>query len=162
MKEQASRGLPVIIISLMFAIVLTLLPLPDMLEALRPNLPLMFVIYWIMALPHRIGIMWAWFVGILVDVVLGNVLGIHGFAFGIIAYLVQILAHRLRLFPYWKQSMVVGLFVSLDLLIAIWLENFIADQPRQIVYWLPGITSTILWLPIFISLRGLRRAYKVS
>ena len=162
MKELASRGMSVIIISLLFALVLTLLPLPTLLEQLRPNLPLMFVIYWIMALPHRIGIMSAWFVGILVDVVLGNVLGIHGFAFGIIAYLVQILAHRLRLFPYWKQSMVVGLFVSLDLLIAIWLENFIADQPRDFGYWLPSITSTLFWLPVFLALRGLRRAYKVS
>ena len=162
MNDMAPRGQFVIIATLMLSIVLTILPLPEILRILRPSFVLMCVIFWIISIPHRVGIFWAFGMGLMVDVALGNVLGIHGFSFGVIAYLIQILANRLRLFPYWKQSMVVGLFVALDLLIALWLENFIEGQPRTASYWWPSLTSALLWLPVFVALRGLRRAYKVQ
>ena len=138
-----------------------LLPLPDFLIWWRPNWSLMLLIYWTMALPHRIGILAGWMLGIITDVALGSVLGVHGLSFAIIAYVIILTTKRLRLFPLWQQSAVVGLMVGLDLVLSLWIQNFIAAQPKSGMYWLPIISSTFFWPWIFLLLRDLRRNFNV-
>ena len=121
----------------------------------------MVLIYWTMALPHRIGILTAWFLGIMTDVALGSVLGVHGLSMAVIAYLILVLNRRLRLFPLWKQSFIVGLMVGLDLVISLWLQNFISTQPRHAMYWMPILSSTFFWPWLFILLRDVRRSFHV-
>ena len=114
-----------------------------------------------MALPHRVGIIAGWILGILTDVALGSVLGVHGMSFAIIAYLILVLTHRLRLFPLWQQSVVVGLMIGLNLVLSLWVQNFITTQPRHPMYWLPILSSTFFWPLVFLLLRDIRRNFNV-
>ena len=157
----SSNGIITVLISFIVAMILLLLPLPDYLTWWRPNWLLMVLIYWCMALPHRIGILTGWILGIMTDVALGSVLGVHGLSMAVITYLILILNRRLRLFPLWKQSFIVGLMVGLDLVISLWLQNFISTQPRHAMYWLPIISSTFFWPWLFILLRDVRRSFHV-
>jgi len=161
LNTTTANGVSVIVISFLIAAVLMLFPLPDFLIWWRPNWLLMVLIYWIMALPHRIGIIVAWLLGILTDVALGSVLGVHGLSLAVIAYLILMLTKRLRLFPLWKQSAIVGLMVGLDLVLSLWIQNFISTQPRHAMYWLPILSSTFFWPWIFLLLRDLRRNFNV-
>lgn len=161
MNTSTSNGTTTIVISFVIAIIMMLFPLPDFLIWWRPNWILMVLIYWTMALPHRIGILTGCLLGIITDVVLGSVLGVHGLSMAIIAYLIFILTNRLRLFPLWKQSVIVGLMVGLDLVLSLWIQNFISTQPRQPMYWLPILSSTFFWPWIFLLLRDLRRNFNV-
>lgn len=161
MSTTNTGGMSTVIVSFIVAMILLLFPLPDYLVWWRPNWLLMVLIYWTMALPHRIGILTAWFLGIMTDVALGSVLGVHGLSMAIIAYLILVLNRRLRLFPLWKQSFIVGLMVGLDLVISLWLQNFISTQPRHAMYWLPIISSTFFWPWLFILLRDVRRSFHV-
>ncbi len=161
MKTTSANGIFTIIASFIVAMVLLLFPLPDYLVWWRPNWLLMVLIYWTMALPHRIGILTGWFLGIMTDVALGSVLGVHGLSMAVIAYLILVLNRRLRLFPLWKQSFIVGLMVGLDLVISLWLQNFISTQPRHAMYWLPILSSTFFWPWLFILLRDVRRSFHV-
>ncbi|PCJ47833.1 MAG: rod shape-determining protein MreD [Gammaproteobacteria bacterium] len=151
----------VIIISFVIATVMMLFPLPDFLIWWRPNWLLMVFIYWIIALPHRIGIVTGWMLGIISDVTLGSVLGVHGLTFALIAYLILIMTNRLRLFPLWKQSAIIALMVAFDLVLSLWIQNFIETQPRPATYWLPIISSAFLWPWIFLILRDIRRNFNV-
>ena len=161
MSISSSNGTLVIIVSFIVAIVLMLLPLPDFLVWWRPNWSLMILIYWTMALPHRIGILAGWTLGIITDVALGSVLGVHGLSLAIIAYLIILLTNRLRLFPLWQQSAIVGLMVGLDLVLSLWIQNFIVTQPRTAMYWLPIISSIFFWPWIFLLMRDVRRNFNV-
>ena len=161
METTPSKGMFIIVISFMVAIGLLLFPLPDFLIWWRPNWVLMVVIYWTLALPHRIGIFAAWVLGIITDVALSSVLGVHGLTMAIVAYLILLLNKRLRLFPLWKQSIIVGLMVGLDLVLSLWLQNFISTQPRHAMYWLPIISSIFFWPWIFILLRDIRRKFQI-
>ena len=161
MNTSSPRGMFTVIISFIVAIILMLFPLPDFLIWWRPSWVLMALIYWTMALPHRIGILTGWMLGIITDVALGSVLGVHGLSMAIIAYLILLLNNRLRLFPLWKQSFIIGLMVGLDLVLSLWVQNFISTQPRHAVYWLPIISSTFFWPWLFILLRDIRRNFHV-
>ena len=161
MSSTSPSGMFTIIISFIVAIILMLFPLPDFLIWWRPSWVLMALIYWTMALPHRIGVLTGWMLGIITDVALGSVLGVHGLSMAIIAYLILLLNNRLRLFPLWKQSFIIGLMVGLDLVLSLWVQNFISTQPRHAVYWLPIISSTFFWPWLFILLRDIRRNFHV-
>lgn len=112
-------------------------------------------------MPHRIGIIAGWALGLLMDVTIGSVLGLHGFSYAIITYLIIVLAPRMRLFLLWQQSVIIGLMVGFDLVLSLWIQNFMDPIPRQATYWLPMISSTVIWPLVFILLRWVRRHFNV-
>ena len=71
MRTQSTSGTPVIIVSLLVCAWLEVLPLPDDIAFLRPAWLLLAMIYWTIALPHRIGVAWAALVGLFQDVLTG-------------------------------------------------------------------------------------------
>lgn len=150
-----------LIMTIVMGLVLQIYPLPDSIVWWRPSWLLLTMIYWVMALPNRVGILSAWFVGLILDVSMGTHLGIHGSTFAISAYIVFSLTNRLRLFTLWQQSLMVGLLVGFDLVVSLWIENFIEYRERPHSYWLPMITSTLVWPISFILLRHIRRSFHI-
>ena len=70
--KNKAGGLLTIWITIFAGMILAVLPLPQFfpveLGFLRPDWIAMILVYWIIALPHRVGIPMAWLVGIAVDV----------------------------------------------------------------------------------------------
>ena len=58
----------------------------------------MVLMYWVMALPYRVGIGSAWVAGIVLDVLEGSVLGLNALGLVVIAYITLSLHQRLRMF----------------------------------------------------------------
>ena len=156
-----SSGTITLFITILFGLTLQILPMPDSMEWWRPSWLLITMIYWVMALPNRIGIITCWIVGLVFDVGQGNHLGIHGATFAICAYIVFTLNKRLRLFTLWQQSVFIALLVGFDLVVSLWVENFIDYRVRSAAYWLPILSSAIVWPISFILLRHIRRSYHI-
>ena len=51
-----------------------ILPLPDWVQTYRPHWVALILIYWNMALPQRVGLWSAFFIGLLVDTAQGTLL----------------------------------------------------------------------------------------
>ena len=100
-----------ILVSFLVAMILTSLPLPEGAIIYRPDWMALALIYWCMALPERIGIFTGWLLGLVLDVMYGSLLGQNAMALSIIAYLVNILHLRVRMFPLWQQSVMVLLLI---------------------------------------------------
>ena len=126
MVDQGSRGYWVILVSFFAAMILAVITFPNNLPwefgFLRPDWVLLVLIYWVIALPHRVGVMTAWVIGLMVDVLLGSLLGQHALIFLLVAYIAQNLYQRLRMFAVWQQSMVVFALIGLSHLLGFWLE----------------------------------------
>ena len=75
MTVEPRAGGWIIALSFLVAFLLGGVPLPGSLERFRPDWVVMALIYWSMALPHRVGIGVGWLVGLLVDVGRGALLG---------------------------------------------------------------------------------------
>ena len=71
------HGGGVILLTFVIALLLTVIPLPDWARYLRPDWVGLVLIYWCMALPERVGVTTGWFMGLLVDLLTGTVLGQH-------------------------------------------------------------------------------------
>lgn len=159
-------GFSVIALTFVVAMIFAIIPLPDVVPVklgyLRPEWVVLVLIYWVIALPHRVGIAIAWMVGLIVDVLLGSLLGQHAIAFIIVAYIVSSLYQRLRMFSVWQQSMIVFATVGLNQLINIWIESIAGFGEWNMWYLLASVMSALLWPWVFLALRYLRRQFNVT
>lgn len=161
-----ANGLWVIPLTIVAAMILSVVSLPASVPSqvgyLRPEWVALVLIYWVIALPHRVGIIIAWCVGLLMDVLLGDLLGQHAIAFMIIAYIGQNLYQRLRMFTVWQQSLIIFAIVGLNQLINFWIESIAGLANWSMWVLLPSVVSALLWPWIFLILRYLRRIFNVT
>jgi rod shape-determining protein MreD len=97
----------VVVLSLFFAYLFAIVPLPEWSLNWRPEWVLLFVFYWTMALPYRIGLGFAWLAGLLLDVLEGGMLGLNALTLMLVAYIALSLHQRLRMYTPIQQSGVV-------------------------------------------------------
>ena len=157
-----NTGGRILFISLLIAFLLTALPLPHWANDWRPAWVAMVLIYWCMALPERIGIGIAWCMGLLLDVQQGALLGQNALGLALIAYFVIQIHKRFRLFPLVQQSCLVGFIIIFYLLISSWVTGIMGIPPKTWTYWMPAISSMVLWPWLFVILRDIRRLYNVT
>ncbi len=144
------------------AFVLTIVPMPDWIVLLRPEWAALVLIYWCMALPQRIGVGIGWITGLFVDVLRDGLLGQHALAFGFIAYVTLHLHRRVRVFPIWQQAASVLILIILEQMLILWVKGISGQSPQSWTYWLPSATSMLIWPPVFILLRKIRRYYRIT
>jgi rod shape-determining protein MreD len=159
---QQAHAYWVILLSFVLAYVLAVLPLPAWLQWGRPQWVTLTLIYWIIALPHRVGMFTALLLGIGLDVLEGAVIGQNAFALAVIALLCLSLYQRLRVFGLWQQAAVVFVLVGIDQMICQWVQNLEGLGARSTLFLLPAVASALLWPVVLHVLRGLRRHYAVA
>ena len=135
-----------VILALIFAV----LPLPEPINAARPDLLLLLVIYWALSAPRIAGLMFAWLCGLAIDVLKGIILGQHALAFLVVAYLTHKFQLRMRIFPLSQQTATVFMLLAVYQFIVFWLDGIIGQPVTTWMRWLPVISGAILW-PILIA-----------
>ena len=88
MKFMEHRGGGIIVLSFILALSLTIIPLPNIIEGLRPEFVSLTLIYWCMALPSRVGLGSAWTAGLFLDVLRDTLLGQHALALTLVAFFI--------------------------------------------------------------------------
>ena len=151
------KALILIVFSFLIAILLTLLPLPEWAIWYRPEWVLLVLIYWVLALPHRVGVLVAWLLGLFMDLLQANLLGIHAFIYVLVAYMVAKLYPRIRMFPLFQQALVVLMLLLFYQFTLFWIQGLLGHSPNTWHYWLMSVTSAIIWPFVFLILRRYRR-----
>ena len=148
-------------ITIFAGMVLAVMPMPHFfpveLGFLRPDWVAMILVYWIIALPHRVGIATAWLAGIAVDVLLGSPIGQHAFSYVLVAYVATSLYQRLRMFSVWQQATILLALLGLNQLVGFWLESTVGPTDWSLWYLMPALSGAFLWPSVFLMLRYLRR-----
>lgn len=165
MVLDRARGLWVIVLSFLAAFVLSVVTLPDFVPEVfsygRPEWVALVLFYWVLALPHRVGVAVGWFSGLILDVIEGTLLGQHALSFVLVAYIAVSLYQRLRMFPVWQQALIVFATVGLAQLLRLGIESIAGDSPWSYLYLLSSVVSALLWPWVFLGLRFLRHRFNV-
>lgn len=158
-----TQGWWVIIATFIVAALLLVLPLPESMAYYRPEWMALFLIYWVMALPHRVGLVTAWIVGLFVDVLEDSLLGLNGLVLALVAYLALSLYRRLRMFTMLQQASSVFILVGLHQLVSFWVLTVSSQNTSpNLMFLVSAFTSALIWPLVFYSLRYLRRSLHVS
>ncbi|VAX11453.1 Rod shape-determining protein MreD [hydrothermal vent metagenome] len=162
MTTTPRRGGIVIILTIITAMLLTVLPLPEWARPFRPPWYSLVLIYWCMATPQRVGVGTGWVLGVIMDVLTNTLLGQHALGLAVVAFISVKLHRRTRLFPLWQQALGVLLLLLLEQLLAVMVMGAIHRPAATLVDWAPPFVGMLLWPWIYIILRDLRRRFKVS
>ncbi|GAB5453285.1 MAG: rod shape-determining protein MreD [Halioglobus sp.] len=160
--DDSGYGYPVVLLTFLVAAVLAILPLPEWLLWGRPEWVALVLIYWVIALPQRVGIATALLLGIGLDVLEGAVLGQNAFSLTVVALLALVLYQRVRVYGLAQQAAIVFVLVGINQLICQWVQNLQGVGARSALFLLPAVSSALLWPVVLHLLRGLRRYYQVS
>jgi rod shape-determining protein MreD len=144
---------PLVYLTSLAALLLTLLPLPNLLAILRPPFLVLVILYWSTMTPRAGGILIGFLAGMLLDVLQGSQLGQHALALSFITYLAVRLHLLTRAKPLFEQS----LFALIALLLyeaVLWATDGWSGHPlNSATRWLHALTGAAIW-PIIVGLLG--------
>jgi rod shape-determining protein MreD len=149
-----------IFITIAVAAVVTLLPLPTLVEPLRPYWVALIVIYWCLETQDMITLGLAFALGLGLDFLTGSLLGLHALSLVVLVYLVTRFRARLRFFPPWQQALSVLALLINDRIILLWIVSLRGDPLPSLSFWLPPLVGTLLWPWLFLILDRFRNRMK--
>jgi len=147
----------VIYLSLLAALVLMILPLPDWAQIYRPNWMALGLIYWSMALPKRVGLWFAFFSGIILDTSLGTLLGQHTLALVLIIGINMSFYQRIRVLALAQQAIYVFVLLLIDQAVVAWVEGFLGRSTPLLAFFGAPFVGMLIWPWVFVVLRDIRR-----
>ena len=150
----------VIIITIILGLFISLITLP--LGYYAPEWILLIVVYWAMAVPSNNKLFLAFLVGIIVDIVYGQVLGISSLFYVLLVYVILRLYNSLRYMTIAQQAVVLLIFIVIKQHLLVW-AYFIIDRNIDYQALLVGsFISALVWPLIYYTLRFIRRRFNIG
>ena len=151
-----------IIILLSFVISLLITTMTFSLGVFSPDWIQLVLIYWLLAVPSVIGLIGAWFIGIIADVTLGSTLGMHALTYVGISFIIMQSYKFLRYLTVYQQAIIILIILILKYTILLWIDRLLDINDYTLaIYWTP-LMSAILWPIVFYILRSIRRKYYIA
>ena len=123
MDNQQTLPWGVVGFSVAVSLTIAVWPLPEWASWLRPEFAAITVIYWVIAAPFRIGMVFAWCFGLALDIIDGVVLCQNALGLTVLAYLSFLLHQRLRMFGLIEQASAIFVLVGINQLIGYWVHG---------------------------------------
>jgi len=136
-----------IALTALFALILTVLPLPVWLDVLRPAFLVLTVLYWSINTPRAGGIGLGFVCGLLLDVFQGPVLGEHALALSIVAYIAVREHQRIRSKPAFQQSLLVFAALVVYEFVLFAIDGWTGHPVTSAWRWVHCLTGAIVWPP---------------
>jgi len=143
-------------LSLLVALLLMLLPMPQALLPLRPYWLALAMAYWVMEDPDHAGMGFAFLIGLIADLVVGSLLGEHALRLVVMTFILQRFRARLRFFPIWQQSLAIGGLLLNDRIVTAALHLTLGVPTSPPLAWAAPVIGMVLWVPVFAILDSLR------
>lgn len=144
--------------SVVAALILAVVPLPDSIVAFRPDWVAVVLLYWSLIEPRRYGLLSAFWLGIVLDTLSGSLLGQHSLALLLIVYLSQRLYLRIRTFPASQVASLVIVLLALYQLVLFLIDGYARREVPLIERWAPVVTGGLLWLLVLVGVERTRQA----
>lgn len=143
-------------VSLLLALLLGVVPLPDWLQPLRPYWLALVLAYWLLEVPDRVGLGVAFGLGLLADLAFGGLLGEQALRLVVLAFIMERFRPRLRFFPMSQQALTLGVLLLNDRVISGVVHVVMGVPQPAPAYWLAPLLGMLLWPPLYLLLDSLR------
>jgi rod shape-determining protein MreD len=150
----------IIILTLFLGLIFSLMILP--LGYIAPEWLLLINIYWAIALPSNNKIFLAFLSGFLVDIVLGQPLGISSLSYVIFIYVILNLYNSLRYMTITQQMVVIFFLLVIKQHFFIWTFYVFGLNIDYQSLIISSFMTSALWPAIYFSLRFIRRKFQVE
>jgi rod shape-determining protein MreD len=147
-RHRDSRG--VLLLTVVVALVLSVLPLPSWLSAVRPAFLVLTVMYWSIAAPRLGGIALGFLAGLALDVFHGAVLGQNALALCAITYVAVREHQKIRLKPAFQQALIMlGALVAYEFILFA-IDGWTGHPNTSALRWIHTVTGALIW-PLVVA-----------
>lgn len=143
-------------VSLLLALLLGLVPLPEALQPFRPYWLALVLAYWLLEAPERVGPGVAFAIGLVADVAFGSLIGEQALRLVVLAFILDRFRARLRFFPLSQQAATIGVLLLNDRVINAVVHVVLGVPQLPWAYWLAPLVGMMLWAPLHVLLDALR------
>lgn len=140
-------------ITALIGLMLTVMPLPQFLSVLWPNMLVLAILYWSTMTPRAGGILIGFLGGLCLDVLTGSQLGQHALALSLLCYLAIRLHLLVRAKPLFEQALFVLAALVLYEAVLWAIDGFSAQGTGDWTRWVHVITGAAIW-PLMAGLLG--------
>lgn len=151
-----TRNSWVLPVSLLLALLLGLVPLPDTLQPLRPYWLALVLAYWVLEAPDRIGLGMAFMLGLVADLAFGGLLGEQAMRLVIFTFILDRFRPRMRFFPLSQQAFAIGGLLLNDRVVGLAIHLVLGAVQLPWTYWVAPLLGMLLWAPLYLVLDALR------
>lgn len=139
------------------ALVMEIAPWPVGFQSFKPAWIVLVFTYWVLSIPHKVSIGWAFIIGIIWDMVLGSTLGVHALVMSMFAYVITAGHLILRNMSLWMQSLLIVALVFAIRLSIFFIEFLLHSATFNWQEIFGSLASGVLWPWVFLLLRKVRR-----
>ena len=140
-----SRGR--LFLTVLVALILTVLPLPHWLDVVRPAFLVLTVLYWSVNAPRTGGIALGFFAGLMLDVFQGPVLGEHALALALVTYIAVREHQRIRSKPAIQQALIVFAALLVYEVVLFMIDGWTGHPVTSPLRWVHAFTGALIWPP---------------
>lgn len=144
MRDGRLKRTPVLL-SALVALTLAIVPLPRVIDALRPDFLVLVVFYWSIIAPRAGGLTLAFAAGLALDITKGVVLGEHALALTLMAAWATHLRLRLRVFSMLHQSLTIFALLTGYQFVLFWVDGATGYPVTSMGRWLAPVTGALIW-----------------
>ena len=134
-----------VLLSIIVAIMLTMLPLKEEWALYRPEWIALTIIHWSLVAPDRMSFVVAWIAGLLLDALYGSIIGQHALGFTIVIFMSMRMRTRLVVDNIFQQFLILFLVLGTYMLVNLWILGITGNAPQGWDYWMPVAISILVW-----------------
>jgi rod shape-determining protein MreD len=146
------RGLG-FIVSLLVALMLTLIVLPAWLAPLRPLWLPVVLVFWSLEAPEMPSLFLAFILGLACDALFSSALGTHALAFMLLVFLADRLRASLALAPWWQTALALAPLWALFSAVMLGFDHLQHHPSNALMRWTAAATSVVVWPLVAALLR---------
>ncbi|MEK6789510.1 MAG: rod shape-determining protein MreD [Pseudomonadota bacterium] len=135
------------------ALLMSILPLPDILQPWRPEWLTLVLLFWVMHAPNWVGLWFGMAMGLLLDVLLASPLGMHASTLVVVIYVARMTQRWSGVFSVRQTTALVFLLILLGRLMTYAQLALRGEQPSDLTFFLPAVASALIWPTVLLSLR---------
>lgn len=143
-------------VSLLMALLLGLVPLPDVIQPLRPYWLALVLAYWVLEEPDKVGLGVAFLLGLAADLAFGGLIGEQALRLAILAFILDRVRPRMRFFPLSQQALMIGALLLNDRVVGAAIHLVLGAVQLPWSYWWAPAVGLLLWAPLYLALDALR------
>jgi rod shape-determining protein MreD len=142
--------------SLAIAMLLGLLPMPPSIAVFKPYWLALALCFWLLEAPDRVGLGFAFVLGIVADLLYGTLLGEQAMRLCILAFIVLRFRARLRFFTLAQQALAIFALLLNDRIVVLMVRGFSGEGLPPLGFWISPAVGMLLWPWLFLLLDDLR------
>ena len=137
------------IVTIVLAMVLMIIPVPQWLLYWQPNWVLLVIVFWFCVAPEMISLFWFWSIGLFQDLLLSTPLGMSAIIYAVVVFFLSRMSSRLSQYPQWQQLTVIFMVSVFQALFSYMILHF-SGQSVKIIMLLPAIIlNCLIWNLLF-------------